>query len=152
MTTGDRRQGRFAARLGPFGKTPFAVYWTGGFVSNVGTWLQAVAASIFVYELTHDVFMVGVLNFVSFLPIVLFSVYGGGLADRLDRRRIVIVTSAFSGLVALVLALMAFAGMAEPLSVIVVGFLLNTVYAITKPSIVSLLSAVVPRDELSEAV
>jgi MFS family permease len=152
MTMGDRQAGRWAARLGPFGKAPFAVYWSGGFVSNMGTWLQAVAASIFVYELTHDVFMVGVLNFASFLPIVLFSVYGGGLADRLDRRHIVIVTSAFSGLVALGLALLAFAGAADPFSVIAVGFLLNTVYAITKPSNVSLLSVVVPRDELSEAV
>ena len=63
----------------------------GGLVSNTGTWLQAVAASVFVYQLTDSVFMVGVLNFVSFLPIVLFSIYGGSLADRRDRRRIVIV-------------------------------------------------------------
>lgn len=152
MTTGARPRGRWAARLGPFGKAPFAVYWSGGFVSNVGTWLQTVAGSIFVYELTHDVFMVGVLNFASFLPIVLFSVYGGGLADRLDRRRIVILTNAFSGVVAAALGLLALAGAADPLSVIVVGFVLNTVYAISKPSTVALLSAVVPREELSEAV
>jgi MFS family permease len=152
MTTGDREAGRWTARLGPFGKAPFAVYWTGGFVSNIGTWLQTVAASVFVYQLTGSVLMVGVLNFASFLPIVLFSVYGGSLADRMDRRRIVVVTHVVSGLVALGLGLVTLAGLAEPLPVIVVGFALSTSYALAKPSIISLLSAVVPREELSEAV
>ena len=61
-------------RFGPFRHRAFLVYWVGGFVSNVGTWLQAVAASVFVYSLTGSAFAVGVLNFASFLPIVLFSV------------------------------------------------------------------------------
>lgn len=152
MPTADRQARGRRSRLGIFGQAPFAVYWTGGFVSNVGTWLQTVAASIFVYQMTQDVLMVGVLNFASFLPIILFSVYGGGLADRLDRRRIVISTNIASGLIALGLGILTLAGHASPVPVIVTGFLLNTVYAITKPSVVSLLSAVVDREDLSEAV
>jgi MFS family permease len=152
MTGTGPRASRWTARLGPFGQAPFAVYWTGGFVSNVGTWLQAVAASVFVYTLTGSVFMVGVLNFASYLPIVLFSVYGGTLADRLDRRRIIIVSHVLSGILALMLGLLTVAGMAGAEAVIVVGFLLNTNYALSKPSIIALLSAVVRREDLSEAV
>ena len=139
-------------RFGLFGDTPFAAYWLGGLVSNTGTWLQAVASSIFVYQLTESVFMVGVLNFVSFLPIVLFSMYGGSLADRRDRRWIVIVTSLASAVVALTLGVLALAGLADVIMVIVAGFLINTFYAVTKPSITSLLPDLVPPGRIDEAV
>ncbi|MFO1541157.1 MAG: MFS transporter [Chloroflexota bacterium] len=145
-------RGTRGARIGPFRHRPFLVYWTGGLVSNIGTWLQAVAASVFVYQLTGSAFAVGVLNFASFLPITLFSVYGGALADRHDRRRIVIVTHAISGVIALGLGIVAVAGGAGELAVIVVGFLLNTAYAIAKPSLIALLPALIPRDELADAV
>lgn len=147
---GPRRSLR--GRLGLFADAPFAVYWFGGVVSNTGTWLQAVAASVFVYQLTESVFMVGVLNFVSFLPIVLFSVYGGSLADRRDRRRIVIVTSLIAGLIATTLGILTLAGRADVTIVIIAGFLINTVYAVTKPSITSLLPDLVPGDRIDEAV
>lgn len=140
------------SRVGPFQHRPFLVYWVGGLVSNIGTWLQAVAASVFVYQLTQSAFAVGVLNFVSFLPIFLFSVYGGALADRFDRRRIVIWTHVASGLVALALGLVAIAGNATELMVILVGFLLNTSYAVAKPSLIAMLPQLVPREELTDAV
>ncbi len=144
--------GRVGSRIGPFRHKPFLVYWTGGLVSNIGTWLQAVAASVFVYQLTGSVIAVGILNFASFLPITLFSVYGGSLADRHDRRRIVITTHVISGFIALGLGLLAVTGGANEISVIVVGFLLNTIYALAKPSIIALLPALIPRDELADAV
>ena len=139
-------------RFGLFGHAPFSVYWFGGLVSNTGTWLQAVAASVFVYQLTGSVFMVGVLNFVSFLPIVLFSVYGGSLADRRDRRLIVITTSLVAGSIAFGLALLTLYGRADVLIVIVAGFLMNSVYAVTKPSVTALLPDLVPPARLDEAV
>ncbi len=141
-----------ASRIGPFRHRPFLVYWTGGLVSNIGTWLQAVAASVFVYQLTGSAFAVGVLNFASFLPIFLFSVYGGTLADRYDRRRITIWTSAVSGLIALALAVVTIGGNATDWMVVLVGFLLNTSYALAKPSLIALLPALVPREELQDAV
>ena len=75
-----------AARLGPFGHRAFAVYWAGGMLSNIGTWVQNVAGSVYIYDLTHSAFAVGVLNFATFVPILLFSVTGGILSDRFDRR------------------------------------------------------------------
>jgi MFS family permease len=140
------------SRIGPFRHRPFLVYWVGGLVSNIGTWLQAVAASVFVYQLTNSAFAVGVLNFASFLPIFLFSVYGGSLADRFDRRRIVIWTHAVSGLIALALGIVTLAGGATEWMVIAVGFALNTSYAVAKPSLIAMLPQLVPREELPDAV
>jgi len=140
------------ARLGPFRHATFSIYWTGGFLSNIGTWLQAVAASVFVYQLTGSTLAVGILNFASFLPVFLFSIIGGVISDRYDRRLVVIVTHVTSGVLATVLAVLAFSGVATEIHVVVIAFALNTSYAVAKPALVSILPSLVPREELTEAV
>lgn len=140
------------SRLGPFRHRPFAVYWAGGLVSNLGSWLQTVAGSIFVYQLTGSALAVGFLNFAGFLPIFLFSIAGGVVSDRFDRRRVVIVTHVLSGILAAALAVITFAGLASEAHLIVAFFALNTTYAIAKPSIIALLPGLVPRDEVTDAV
>jgi len=139
-------------RLGPFRHRPFAVYWAGGFVSNLGSWLQAVAGSIFVYQLTGSALAVGLLNFAGYLPIFLFSIAGGVLSDRYDRRRVVIWTHVASLVIATALAVLTFAGRADEVSLIAAFFAINTIYAIAKPSTVALLPGLVPRDEVTDAV
>jgi MFS family permease len=141
-----------AARLGPFGHRAFAVYWTGGMFSNVGTWVQNVAGSVFVYDLTGSAFAVGVLNFATFLPILLFSVTGGVLSDRFDRRMIVIASQTASLVVASALAVTVATGGATELQVIATAFLLQTSWSIAKPSMIAILPALVPRAQLAEAV
>ena len=143
---------RARRRLGLFGQGPFAVYWTGGFLSNVGTWLQAVAGSVFVYDRTGSAFAVGILNFATFIPIVLFSVPGGVISDRFDRRAVVIVTQVISGLLGLGLAFLMFAGAATEVHVIATAFALQTSWAIAKPSLTAMLNALVTREELTQAI
>ena len=139
-------------RLGPFRHRPFAVYWAGGLVSNLGSWLQTVAGSIFVYQLTGSALAVGLLNFAGFLPIFLFSIAGGVVSDRFDRRRVVIWTHVASLVIAAALAALAFAGQAGELTLVVAFFAINTIYAIAKPSTVALLPALVPRADVTDAV
>ncbi len=139
-------------RLGPFRHRPFAVYWAGGFVSNLGSWLQTVAGSIFVYQLTGSALAVGLLNFAGFLPIFLFSIAGGVVSDRFDRRRVVIWTHVASLVIAAALAILAFAGQAGELTLVAAFFAINTIYAIAKPSTVALLPALVPREDVTDAV
>lgn len=143
---------RFAGRLGPFRHRPFAAYWAGGLLSNLGTWLQAVAGSIFIYQLTGSALAVGILNFAGFLPILLFSLAGGVISDRFDRRSIVIWTHVVSGVLAASLAAVTLLGTASAIHLIVVAFALNTTYAIAKPAIISMLPGLVPRDEVTDAV
>lgn len=141
-----------AGRLGPFRHRPFAVYWAGGVLSNLGTWLQAVAGSIFVYQLTGSALAVGILNFAGFLPILLFSVAGGVISDRFDRRAVVIVTHLVSLAIAAGLAGLTFAGTVTEIHVVAVAFALNTSYAVAKPAIISILPSLVPKEEVTDAV
>lgn len=142
----------WATRLGPFGHRAFGIYWAGGLVSNMGTWVQNVAGSVYVYDLTHSAFAVGVLNFATFLPILLFSVTGGVLSDRFDRRLIVIALQTVSLVIASALAVAVASGTATELHVIAAAFLLQTSWSIAKPSMISILPALVPRALLAEAV
>lgn len=144
--------GTSSSRLGPFRHSAFSIYWVGGFLSNLGTWLQVVAGSVFVYQVTGSVFAVGLLNFAGFLPIVLFSMVGGVLADRFDRRRLVIACSVASLAVAAGLAILAFGGAAGAPHVVVAFFALNTSYALAKPALVALVPSLVPREEQTDAV
>lgn len=139
-------------RLGPFRHPAYTIYWGGTFVSNLGTWLQAVAGSIFIYQLTSSSFAVGLFNFAGFVPLLLFSVWGGQISDRFDRRQVVIVTHAASLVIAAVLAVVTMAGAATEIHLITASFLLNTLWAIGKPSLVSLIPNIVPREDLQEAV
>jgi MFS family permease len=139
-------------RLGPFRHRPFTVYWAGGFVSNLGSWLQTVAGSIYVYQLTGSALAVGLLNFAGYLPIFLFSIAGGVMSDRYDRRRVVIWTHLVSLVIASALAVLTFAGRADELTLVLAFFAINTIYAIAKPSTVALLPALVPRDDVTDAV
>ncbi len=112
-----------ATRLGPFGHRAFAAYWAGGMLSNIGTWLQNVAGSVFVYDRTGSALAVGLLDFATFLPILLFSVGGGVLSDRLDRRAIVVASQTLSLVLACSLALMVAVGGANEVGVIAIAFL-----------------------------
>lgn len=139
-------------RLAAFRSRPYLAYWVGALVSNIGTWLQSVAASVFVYQLTGSVLAVGILNTVGYLPMVLFSVLGGTIADRYDRRHVVVAASFLSFVAAMVLAVMTWASLADEVTVTVVFLVLNTLYALSKPAMVSLIPALVPRQHTAEAV
>lgn len=141
-----------AARLGPFGHEAFAVYWGGGLLSNIGTWVQNVAGSVFVYDLTGSALAVGLLNFATFLPLLLFSVYGGVLSDRFDRRKIVIASQSLSLVIASAFAVSVATGGATAVQVIATAFALQTSWSIAKPSMIAMLAALVPREQLAEAV
>jgi MFS family permease len=118
----------------------------------MGSWLQTVAGSIYVYQLTGSALAVGLLNFAGFLPIFLFSIAGGVVSDRFDRRRVVVVTHILSGALAAGLAAVTFLGLVTEAHLVIVFFALNTTYAIAKPSIIAILPGLVPRDEVTDAV
>lgn len=152
MTAAPRGRPTLATRLGPFGHRAFAIYWAGGMLSNIGTWIQNVAGSVYIYDLTHSAFAVGVLNFATFVPILLFSVTGGILSDRFDRRAIVVALQTVSLGIASALAIAVATGAATEVHVIAAAFLLQTSWSIAKPSMIAILPALVPRALLAEAV
>ncbi len=70
----------------------FGPYFVGNAASASGTWFQNLAASLLVYRLTHSPFLLGVLNFGNFVPVLLLAPWAGSAADRFDRRRLLPVT------------------------------------------------------------
>jgi MFS family permease len=138
-------------RLGVLGRRDFGIYWTGGLLSNVGTWLQTVAAAVLMLSLTGSPLMVGLLGTASFFPILIFTVFAGAASDRFDRRRIVIVTHLIAMGITAALAVAAMVGRIDPWSLLAVGFLTNASYSFAKPALNALLPALVPRERLAEA-
>ncbi|MEZ0239375.1 MAG: MFS transporter [Chloroflexota bacterium] len=120
--------------------------------TSLGTWLQAVAGSIYVYQLTGSTFLVGVFNFAGFVPILLFSVWGGQLSDRFDRRTIVWLSHAASMAIAAVLAALVLGGSGSVAVLIVAMFLLNVLWALGKPALLALVPNIVPRSDVADAV
>jgi MFS family permease len=91
--------------LSAFGHRDFRLLWSGAFLSNVGTWIHTTALLWYVKDLTNSNAWVGTVNLASFLPILLFVLYAGSLADRVDRRRLIIATQVVMMLAALGLAI-----------------------------------------------
>jgi MFS family permease len=91
--------------LSAFGHRDFRLLWSGAFLSNVGTWVHTTALLWYVKDLTNSNAWVGAVNLASFMPILLFVLYAGSLADRVDRRKLIIVTQIVMMLAALGLAI-----------------------------------------------
>lgn len=132
----------------------YRVYWIGGFVSNVGTWMARVAQDWLVLTvLTHNsALALGLITGLQFLPILLLTAYAGAVADRFDKRRMLMVTQTGLGLVALVQAILVLTGTVELWHVYVLASLSGVATAFDAPARQSFVSEMVPESHLVNAV
>jgi MFS family permease len=130
----------------------FGPYFVGNAASASGTWFQNLAASLLVYRQTHSPFLLGVLNFGNFIPILVLAPWAGSAADRLDRRRLILVTQLVATVLSAALAVLAWAELAPVWVVIVFALGLGVVSAYSAPASQALVGDLVPRDELQSAV
>ncbi len=140
------------ARTPLFANRNFRLFFTGQLISNTGTWLQNVAQGVLVLRLTGSSLMVGVANAALFLPVLLLALFGGGLADRFDRRRLLIATQVLALVATGVLAVLAGTGNATVGVVIAVAVVVGLQYAVSIPAMGALLPSLVDRSQLGEAV
>src|SRR5579871_6226195 len=82
----------------------FRLFWSGNFLSNIGTWMQNVAQGWLVLLLTNSAFWLGVVGFAGSIPFLFVSLFGGVVADRVDKRRLLMVTQTAMMVLAFVLA------------------------------------------------
>ncbi len=108
-------------------------YFAGQAVSLVGTWMQTVAQGWLVLELTGSGTALGLMAAAQFLPILLLAPYGGVLADRLDKRRLLIATQVGLGTIALALGLLVVTGLVQLWMVLVLALLLGLITAVDNP-------------------
>lgn len=88
----------------------FRRFITGQFLSLLGTWVQQVALAWVVYQMTGSAFAVGIVTAAGTAPVLLLTIYGGGVADRVDRRRALLVLQSLLAVEAFLLAVLAYAG------------------------------------------
>jgi MFS family permease len=88
----------------------FRLYFAAQIISNIGTWIQITVENWLVLQLSHSGLALGVTNALQFGPSLLFGMYGGVIADRRDRRRLLMITQACLGLLALAVGLLASIG------------------------------------------
>src|SRR6266566_3931940 len=106
-----RRTSRRTAMFRALSHRNFRLFWTGAFLSNVGTWMQAVAQGWLVLQLTNSAFWLGLDAFMATAPGFLLTLLGGVFADLVDRRRLLIYTQIVAGLAALALATLVWTGL-----------------------------------------
>jgi MFS family permease len=101
-------------------KYPNYRLWFGGqIISIIGTWMQATAQGFLVYELTQSAAFLGIVGFASGLPTWLFTLYGGVIADRIPRRKLLIIAQSSMMVLAFILALLVFTKLVQPWHIIV---------------------------------
>jgi MFS family permease len=130
----------------------YRLFFGGQIISQTGSWMQRIALGWFVLQLTHSAFDVGVMAFAQFAPYMLFGLFAGVLADRLDARRTVIATQTAQLVSASALAWIALGGFAEPWMLYTIAFINGTVLVLDVPSRQQLTYRMVGRDDLPNAI
>jgi MFS family permease len=130
----------------------FRIYWFGMLVSLIGTWIQAVAQSWLVFQLTNSAFLLGVVGFLSAIPVFLLSLFGGVLADRVNKRNILIATQTSFMLLAFLLALLTQMKIITPAQIMLIAVLNGMVMAFDAPSRQAVVVELVGKQHLPNAI
>lgn len=130
----------------------YRLFATGQVVSNTGTWMQRIAQDWLVLSLTGSASAVGITVALQFLPMLLFGLYGGVLADRLPKRQLLVATQLAMALTGLALAALTLSGHVQVWHVYLTAFLLGLVTVVDNPARQSFVAEMVGPEQLSNAV
>jgi MFS family permease len=144
---------RLPEAVAAFRSRDFTLFWSGALVSNIGTWMQNVTVPfVLYYRLTHSAAWVGLAAFVQLFPSVLVAPLAGALAERMDRRRVLIVSQVVQGLQPLALRGVWVGGVRSPTVMVVLVGCGGLAFGAVMPSWQAFLTELVPRDDLLNAV
>jgi MFS family permease len=146
--TTARRGGMFRA----LSHRNFRLFWIGAFLSNVGTWMQAVAQGWLVLQLTNSAFWLGLDAFMATAPGFVFTLVGGVFADLIDRRRLLLYTQVVAGIAALALAALVATGAINRWMVLGFSFVTGCCMALASPSYLAMTYDLVGREDLANAI
>jgi MFS family permease len=130
----------------------YRLYFIGQVVSVSGSWMQRVAQSWLVLHLTGSGVALGIVSALQFLPILLLGAWGGVLADRIDKRRVLMITQAVMGFLALALGAVTLTGLVQLWMVYLLALLLGLVTAMDNPARQSFVMEMVGRSQVTNAV
>ena len=131
----------------------FRLFWGGNFLSNIGTWMQNVAQGWLVLLLTgNSAFWLGVVGFAGSIPFLFFTLFGGVIADRVNKRRLLLCTQTAMMLLAFLLAALAYLHRISVWGVAVIAFLNGMAMSMNQPSYQALVPQLVKREDLTNAI
>lgn len=130
----------------------YRYFFSGQLVSLIGTWMQTVAQSWLIYRLTDSTVLLGLINFAGQIPVFLIAPLGGAIADRYDRKKILMITQTASMILAGALAILTLINFIEVWHLFVLASLLGIVNSFDIPARQSFIAEIVKRDDLTNAI
>ncbi len=145
-------QGRLSRTFSALRYRDFRLLWFGAMLSTTGTWMQTIAQGWLVLEMTNSPFLLGVDGFLATGPMIIFSLFGGVIADRVERRKIMLYSQYLQMCFALILATLIWAGNVQVWHIFVLSFLTGSAQSFSGPSYISLLPLLVRREDVPNAI
>jgi MFS family permease len=130
----------------------FLLFWAGNFFSNIGTWMQNIALGWLVLVMTNSPFLLGLNGFLAQAPSLVFSLPGGAIADRLNRRKLMLYTQTAMMVLSLLLAVLTSFHLIQIGQILAISFLMGLASAFNNPAYQATVPDLVDRDHLLNAV
>jgi MFS family permease len=145
-------RGALRRTFGSLDSFNYRVYFVGDLVSYVGSWMQTMAEAWLVWDLTKSGAAVGATFAFRFLPVLFLGLWGGVIADRFDRRKVLLVTQSLAALLAVALWLVVLAGVVQVWMVFAFAVALGLVTVVDEPAKHAFVEEMVGRDRVPNAV
>src|SRR5579864_6696654 len=126
--------------------------WIGACMSSIGTWMQIVAQGWLIYRLSHSAFLLALDQFLAGIPIFLFSLIGGVVADRTERRKILLVSQYIQMASAATLTILVALGLTHVWPILCLSFVSGFAQAFGGPAYQALIPTLVDRDDMPNAI
>lgn len=130
----------------------FRVMWIGACTSSIGTWMQKLAQSWLVYDISGSAFYLGLDAFLGEIPIILFSLVGGAFADRTSRRKLLIISQFIQMGSAFLLAILVFSGLRQVWPIMCLSFVVGLAQSFGGPAYSALIPTLVDAEDLPNAI
>src|SRR5881628_2451544 len=145
-------RGHLRSSFRALGHRNYRLYWPVQLVSLIGTWMQSVAQGWLMHRLTGSALMLGLLGFVQFLPVLFLSLWAGVVADRMNKRKLLLITQSCALVQAAALATVVSLGVVRPWMVLALAFGFGVFNAFDLPARQSFLVELVGKEDLSNAI
>src|ERR1700741_3543632 len=130
----------------------FRLMWFGACMSSIGTWMQIVAQGWLIYRLSHSAFLLALDQFLAGIPIFLFSLIGGVVADRTERRKILLISQYIQMASAATLTILVALGLTHVWPILCLSFLSGLAQAFGGPAYQALIPTLVDREDMPNAI
>src|SRR5271166_5226457 len=130
----------------------FRLMWFGACTSSIGTWMQIVAQGWLIYRLSHSAFLLALDQFLGGIPIFLFSLIGGVVADRVERRRILLASQYVQMATALVLTVLVATDLVHVWEILCLSFISGLAQSFGGPAYQALIPTLVDKEDMPNAI